>query len=79
MGPLEYTPVEGSRVNIEARSSNKASPAPVVAHARVQTADYIADLCAELITMAQAADLPFLAHLLTMAQAEAEMAGEQVI
>jgi len=35
-----------------------------VAHARVQTADYISDLCAELITMAQA---------------EAEMAREQVI
>ena len=79
MGPLEYTPAQGSRVNIKARSSTKASPAPLVAHARVQTADYIADLCAELITMAKAADLPFLAHLLTMAQAEAEIACEHVI
>ena len=61
----------GSRPATEAPASKPLAP---TAH---QTATYIADICAELVIIAKAADLIFLAHLLTMAQAEGESISEK--
>jgi hypothetical protein len=36
-------------------------------------------MCFELVLMAKAADLPLVAHLLAMAQAEVESAADRVI
>jgi hypothetical protein len=56
----------GSEPSAEAPVSKPLAP---TAH---QTATYIADICTELVIIAKAADLIFLAHLLTLAQAEGE-------
>ena len=50
-----------------------------VAPSAHQTASYIAEICAELVIIAKAADLIFLAHLLTMAQAEGEAVSDKDI
>ncbi len=67
-------------------SSNMASkPAAEIAGPNAlaptahQTASYIADICAELVIIAKAADLIFLAHLLTITQAEGESISEKDI
>ena len=44
-----------------------------------QTAFYIAGMCGELATMARSVNLTFLSHLLAMAQAEAENAGDYIL
>ena len=41
-----------------------------------QIAEYLAGMTQELVAMAQAANLPFVGHLLAMAQAEAAYATE---
>jgi len=43
-----------------------------------QVAIYLAEMCAELVVMAKGANLPFVAHLLRMAQAEAAYVAESV-
>ena len=43
-----------------------------------QVAAYIAEMCLALVLMAKGANLTFVAHLLVMAQAEAEYAAESV-
>ena len=64
---LEQTKRGKSSQVREARPSQSSS---------AQTAVYLADMCGELAAMAKAADLVLLAHLLTLAQAEAEGACE---
>lgn len=54
-----------------------ASPRPAGSPPH-HTAAYIAQMCAEMVEMAQSADLAFLAHLLSMAQVEADVAGDYV-
>ena len=76
MGVVGKNPNQRRRVRVRTSSSDKtativAVPAPVI-----QTAAYIAEMCAELLLMAQGANLMFLSHLLAMAQAEAESAAE---
>ena len=57
--------------NEKARDANTPSPQQVAA--------YIAEICLELVLMAKGANLSLVAHLLAMAQAEAEYATESVI
>jgi hypothetical protein len=53
-------------------------PSPsAVAPSPQETVAYIAEICVELARMAKGADLAFLAHLLAMAQAEAELVAAQ--
>ena len=46
---------------------------------RTDTARYIAEICDEMALMAKGAQLTFLAHLLAMAEAEAEYAAGVMI
>ena len=50
------------------RSSSARVDSPTPQH----TAAYVAHMCADLAIMAKGANLPFFAHLLAMAQAEAD-------
>ena len=54
--------------NEQSRDANTPSPQQVAA--------YIAEICLELVLMAKGANLTLVAHLLAMAQAEAEYAAE---
>ncbi len=54
----------------ESMGFEAASTKAPASHA-VETAAYIAEMCRDLAFMAKKADLVFLAHILTMAQAEA--------
>ena len=56
-------------------ASDEAPPLPESQPGSVP--DYIADLCAGMIKMAEAADHGLLAYLLGMAQIEAERLGNQ--
>ena len=57
-----------SAENIQSVNANTTSPQLV--------AGYIAEMCLELVVMAKDANLTFVAHLLAMAQAEAEGTAE---
>ena len=57
----------------------RASSAPVDPPSPQHTAAYVAQMCADLATMAKGANLPFLAHLLAMAHAEAERAADATL
>ena len=57
--------------NEKSRDANTPSPQ--------QVATYIAEICLELVLMAKGANLTLVAHLLAMAQAEAEYAAESVV
>ena len=59
---------ESSSKNEQSRDANTLSPQQVAA--------YIAEICLELVLMAKGANLTLVAHLLAMAQAEAEYAAE---
>ena len=48
-------------------------PAPGRRHAAANVSSYIADMCAGLIDMAEAAELDVLAYILGMARLEAEL------
>ena len=54
------------------------SPSNIAVPSAQEVAAYVAEMCAELVMMSKGANLPFVAHLLAMAQAEAEYAAEQV-
>jgi hypothetical protein len=79
MGVVGKSPDQRRRVSVQAifpekdPSAMAATPSPQLA------ADYIAHMCAELVIMSKGANLVFVAHLLAMAQAEAEYVVDQVI
>ena len=73
MGVVGKHPNQRRRVRVRTSSLSKTAPAT---SPRTSTAAYIAEMCGELVMMAKAANLNFLAHLLAMAQAEAESAAE---
>jgi len=54
----------------------RSSSARVDPPSQQHTAAYVAQMCTDLATMAKGANLPFLAHLLAMAHAEAERAAD---
>ena len=61
---------ESSSKNEQSRDANTPSPQQVAA--------YIAEICLELVLMAKGANLSLVAHLLAMAQAEAECVADEV-
>ena len=62
-----------SALGARSSSAHRDPPSPM------QSAAYIADMCSDLAAMARGANLPFLAHLLAMAQAEAERGADTTI
>ena len=76
MGVVGKSPNQRRRVSVESstavhtRTTSTTTPSPQ------QTAAYVAEICLELVVLAKAANLHFLAHLLTMAQAEAAHVAE---
>ena len=76
MGVFEKLPNQRRRVRVRTSSSAETAPTIAVKAPAIQTAAYIAEMCAGLLLMAQGANLAFLSHLLAMAQAEAEYAAE---
>jgi len=63
-------------VRVKTNSSAKNAPSIIAEASASLTAAYIAQISGELRLMAQTANLPFLSHLLAMAQAEAEHVAE---
>ena len=58
--------------------ANRSVNSQAEAESAAQTAAYVEEICAGLAVMAKKADLVFLAHLLALAQAEAnDRAGPQ--
>ena len=55
--------------------SSSANTSPISPQ---QVAAYIAEICLELVLMAKGANLSLVAHLLAMAQAEAECVADEV-
>ena len=76
MGVVGKTPNRRRRVRVRTSSSAETAPFVAVPAPSIQTAAYIAEMCAGLLLMAQGANLAFLSHLLAMAHAEAEYAAE---
>ena len=76
MGVVGKNPNLRRRVRVKPSFSAETATIISVAVPAVQTAAYIAEMCAELLLMAQVANLAFLSHLLAMAHAEAEYAAE---
>ena len=76
------TTVAWIMMDLAERKSNKKSLRPTLPHAptvasrKSQTADYIAQMAEEMAAMSSAAGLPFLSHLLKLAQLEAELAAK---
>ena len=76
MGVFGKLPNQRRRVRVRTSSSAETAPTIAVPAPAIQTAVYIAEMCAGLLLMAQGANLAFLSHLLAMTQAEAEYAAE---
>ena len=79
MGVVVKSTNQRRRVSVKTSSSEIIQSADANTPSPQQTAAYIAEMCADLVTMTKGANLPFLAHLLEMAQAEAEYAADCVI
>jgi len=79
MGVVGKVPNQRRRVSVKTSSSENLELANADTPSPQQVAAYIAEMCVELVAMAKAADLGLVAHLLAMAQAEAEYAADQVI
>jgi hypothetical protein len=54
-------------------------PMPRSIDRQKSVSDYVAELCAELIVMAESANLPMLAYLLDMARIEAEATSKRIL
>ena len=72
------SPILRRRVSVRksaaaAKTKSKSANNPI---SSIQAASYIADMCGQLLLMAKDVQLGFLAHLLAMAQAEAESVAE---
>ena len=79
MGLVCRTPNRRRRVSVETSCSENVQSVDANTPSPQQVAVYIADMCLELMLMAKAAELPLVAHLLAMAQAEVESAADCVI
>lgn len=78
MGVVGKSPNQRHRVSVPSTFS-EAAPSAATSSTPQETAAYIAEICVELARMAKGADLGFLAHLLAMAQAEAEHVAEHAV
>ena len=79
MALVGKNPNQRLRVSVELSHPVDTPIAPPTAPSPQQVATYIAEICLELVLMAKGANLTLVAHLLAMAQAEAEYAAESVI
>jgi mannose/fructose-specific phosphotransferase system component IIA len=79
MGGVGKSPNQRRRVSVKRSSSENVEAADADAPSPQQVAAYIAEMCGEMAIMAKGVNLPLVAHLLAMAQAEAEYAADQVI
>ena len=59
------------------RPDTASDARPALRPTSTQSARYIAELAAEMVVIAKGAGLDFVAHLLSMSQAEAEYEGER--
>lgn len=69
-------PNKRQRVRVTKTAIAQFEPSNREPPVNIETARYIADVCAEMAWMAKAVNLTFLSHLLSMARAEAECAVE---
>ena len=79
MGVVGKSPSQRRSVSVKATFSEKAPSAVAASPSPQEAAAYIAEICVELVRLAKGANLVFLAHLLAMAQAEAEHVADQMI
>ena len=69
---------EGQKTMLERARPNTALDAgPELCPTSMESARYIAELAAEMVVIAKGAGLDFVAHLLSMSQAEAESEVER--
>ena len=79
MALVGKNPNQRLRVSVELSPPVDTPIATTTAPSPQQVAAYIAEICLELVLMAKGANLTLVAHLLAMAQAEAEYAAESVV
>ena len=72
-------PTKRRGIRVESTITLETEPSVPEVAPIIDTANYIAQLCAEMVLMAKAANLPLLAHLLAMAQAEAEYVEQMMM
>jgi hypothetical protein len=76
MGVVGKVPNQRRRVSVQTGSRKNTQWPDVDGPSQQQVAAYIAEMCLELALMANGANLALVAHLLAMAQAEAEYAAD---
>ncbi len=76
MGVVGKSPNPRRGVSVKATFPENAPSAAAAPPSAQDAAAYIAEICVELVRIAQDANLTFVAHLLAMAQAEAESAAD---
>ena len=79
MGVVGKTPNQRRRVSFKTSPSKQTQAVDANTPSPQQVAAYIAEICLELMIMAKGANLTLVAHLLAMAQAEAELATDYVV
>ena len=79
MSVVGKNPNRRRRVSVKTSSPKNEQSPDANTPSPQQVAAYIAEICLELVLMAKGANLTLVAHLLAMAQAEAEYATESVI
>ena len=72
MGVVGKVPNQRRRVSVKASSSKSIQSVAAYTPSPQQVAAYISQMCLELVLISNGANLALLAHLLAMAQAEAE-------
>ena len=78
MAVVGKTPNQHRRVRVKTSSSKNIQSVNTNTPSPQQVASYISEMCLELVLMAKGANLTLVAHLLAMAQAEADCAVEYV-
>ena len=76
MGGVGESPNQRHRVSVKGSSSQSIQSGDANTPSPQQVAAYIAEMSLELMLMAEGANLALAAHLLAMAQAEAEHAAD---
>lgn len=79
MGVVGKSPHQRRSVSVKSISSETSTTPIATAPSSQEAAAYIAEICVELVRMAKGSNMAFVAHLLAMAQAEAEYVADHVI
>ena len=78
MGLVGETSSQRRRVSVKMSSTKQLPTVDANTPSPQHVAAYIAEMCLELVIMTNGLNLPLLAHLLAMAQAEAQYAAEKI-